>query len=103
MKKIGIISDTHSFWDDSFDKYFLNCDEIWHAGDIGDLKITDKLGEIAPLKGVYGNIDNDKMGRNCQIKKINMAIKIYIRLKAKNSYKLLYILNFLAIKVSRAP
>ncbi len=43
------------------------------------------------------------MGRNCQIKKINMAIKIYIRLKAKNSYKLLYILNFLAIKVSRAP
>ena len=61
MKKIGIISDTHSFWDDSFDKYFSNCDEIWHAGDIGDLKITDKLGEIAPLKGVYGNIDNDKI------------------------------------------
>ena len=61
MKKIGIISDTHSFWDDSFDKYFSNCDEIWHAGDIGDLKITDKLGEIAPLKGVYGNIDNNRI------------------------------------------
>ena len=52
---------------------------------------------------IIKNIDSDKMGRNCQIKKINMAIKIYIRLKAKNSYKLLYILNFLAIKVSRAP
>ena len=61
MKKIGIISDTHSFWDDSFGKYFSNCDEIWHAGDIGDLKITDKLGEIAPLKGVYGNIDNGEI------------------------------------------
>ena len=52
---------------------------------------------------IIKNIDSDKMGRNCQIKKINMAIEIYIRLKAKNSYKLLYILNFLAIKVSRAP
>ena len=51
---------------------------------------------------IIKNIDNDKMGRNCQTKKINIAIKIYIRLKAKNSYKLLYILNFLAIKVSRA-
>ena len=49
------------------------------------------------------NIDNDKMGRNCQTKKINMAIIIYIRLKAKNSYKLVYTLNFLAIKVSSAP
>ena len=48
-------------------------------------------------------LDNDKMGRNCHIKKINIAIKTYIRLKAKNSCKLLYILNFLAIKVSRAP
>ena len=60
IKKIGIISDTHSFWDDSYRKYFSNCDEIWHAGDIGDLKIADKLGEIATLKGVYGNIDNDQ-------------------------------------------
>tara|TARA_B100001121_G_C18683091_1_gene619544 strand:+ start:1729 stop:2223 length:495 start_codon:yes stop_codon:yes gene_type:complete len=58
MKKIGIISDTHSYWDNNFIKYFSSCDEIWHAGDIGDLLITDKLKEIAPLKGVYGNIDN---------------------------------------------
>ena len=52
---------------------------------------------------IIKNIDNDKMGRNCQIKKINIATKMYIRLKAKNSNKLLYILNFLAIKVSSAP
>ena len=43
------------------------------------------------------------MGRSCQIIKINIATSIYKRLKTKNSYKLLYILNFLAIKVSRAP
>ncbi len=58
MKKIGIISDTHSYWDNSFKKYFGLCDEIWHAGDIGDLNISDELNKIAPVKGVYGNIDN---------------------------------------------
>ena len=59
MKKIGLISDTHGYWDDNFKKYFNSCDEIWHAGDIGDLKVTDNLKDIAPLKGVYGNIDNN--------------------------------------------
>ena len=59
MKKIGIISDTHGFWDEAFKKYFSECDEIWHAGDIGHLNITDKLREIAPLKAVFGNIDNN--------------------------------------------
>ena len=61
MKKIGIISDTHSCWDNSFIKYFKSCDEIWHAGDIGDLTVTDQLMKIAPLKGVYGNIDNNQI------------------------------------------
>ena len=59
MKKIGLISDTHSFWDDNFIKYFKNCDEIWHAGDIGNLNVTDQLSKITTLKGVYGNIDNN--------------------------------------------
>ena len=59
MKKIGIISDTHGFWDEAFKRYFSECDEIWHAGDIGHLNITDKLREIAPLKAVFGNIDNN--------------------------------------------
>tara|TARA_B100001093_G_scaffold513964_1_gene586977 strand:+ start:84 stop:599 length:516 start_codon:yes stop_codon:yes gene_type:complete len=61
MKKIGILSDTHSYWDNNFIKYFKSCDEIWHAGDIGELKITDQLKKIAPLKGVYGNIDNHQI------------------------------------------
>ena len=61
IKKIGVISDTHSYWDSSFEKYFSICDEIWHAGDIGNLEITDRLKNIAPLKGVYGNIDNNEI------------------------------------------
>ena len=59
MKKIGIISDTHGFWDKAFKRYFSECDEIWHAGDIGHLNITDQLKEIAPVKAVFGNIDNN--------------------------------------------
>ncbi len=59
IKKIGLISDTHSHWDDKFVKYFQFCDEIWHAGDIGHINIVDKLNKIAPLKGVHGNIDNN--------------------------------------------
>ena len=43
MKKIGLLSDTHGHWDDRYIKYFSNCDEIWHAGDIGDIQIMDQL------------------------------------------------------------
>ena len=58
MKKIGLLSDTHGHWDDRYIKYFSNCDEIWHAGDIGDIQIMDQLKKITKVRGVYGNIDN---------------------------------------------
>jgi putative phosphoesterase len=57
MKKIGIISDTHSYWDDKYMHYFESCDEIWHAGDIGSMEVAERLAEIKPLKAVYGNCD----------------------------------------------
>lgn len=58
MKKILLLSDTHSHMDDRIIHYAREADEIWHAGDIGDLEVTDKLEAIKPLKGVFGNIDN---------------------------------------------
>lgn len=58
--KILLLSDTHSHIDDFILKYALEADEIWHAGDIGDLTVTDQLSKIKPLKAVYGNIDDDK-------------------------------------------
>lgn len=58
MKRIGLISDTHSHIEPSLVQYFAEVDEIWHAGDIGDISVIDKLEEIAPTKAVYGNIDN---------------------------------------------
>lgn len=57
MRKIGLLSDTHSFLDPQLEKLFENCDEIWHAGDIGSNSVTQKLAEWKPLKAVHGNID----------------------------------------------
>ena len=58
MKKILLISDTHGYIDEKIIKYANKVDEIWHAGDIGDISVTDKLKKIKPLKAVYGNIDD---------------------------------------------
>ncbi|MBD1392055.1 metallophosphoesterase family protein [Mucilaginibacter glaciei] len=57
MKRIGLISDTHSYLDDAVFKHFDQCDEIWHAGDFGTLELADQLAAFKPFKGVYGNID----------------------------------------------
>ena len=57
MTRIGILSDTHGFWDDRYLKHFENCDEIWHAGDIGSWEVAEKLSAFRPLRAVRGNID----------------------------------------------
>lgn len=58
MKKIILLSDTHHTLDERFFPYFSKADEIWHAGDIGTLSVTDKLKEFTSIRGVFGNIDN---------------------------------------------
>ena len=60
MKKILLLSDTHSHIDAVILKYADLADEIWHAGDIGDLHVTDTLKKHKPLRAVFGNIDDDK-------------------------------------------
>lgn len=60
MKKILLLSDTHSHIDDVILKYVNQADEVWHAGDIGDLKVTDVLKKWKTLRAVYGNIDDSK-------------------------------------------
>lgn len=60
MKKILLLSDTHSHIDDTILKYVNQADEVWHAGDIGNLVVTDTIKKIKPLRAVYGNIDDDK-------------------------------------------
>lgn len=61
MKKIGLLSDTHSFLDLKIYEYFKKVDEIWHAGDIGSLEVLDELRKFKPVRAVYGNIDDSKI------------------------------------------
>ena len=58
MKKIGILSDTHGFIHPGVSDFFKDCDEIWHAGDIGNIKTADILSKLKPFRAVYGNIDD---------------------------------------------
>lgn len=61
MTKILLLSDTHSYIDNAVLKYVKQVDEVWHAGDIGDLNITDAIKALKPLRAVYGNIDDAKV------------------------------------------
>lgn len=57
MIRIGLLSDTHGYIDDSILSQFKECDEIWHAGDFGTIEIASAIQKIRPLRGVFGNID----------------------------------------------
>ena len=58
--RIGILSDTHGWLDERILHHFKDCDEIWHAGDVGDVSIIDHLQQLKPTIGVYGNIDGQE-------------------------------------------
>ena len=61
MKRIGLLSDTHSCWDDRYLTHFNDCDEIWHAGDIGSMRIIEQLEAHRPVRAVCGNIDGPEV------------------------------------------
>lgn len=81
MRKILLISDTHSFLDEKLLKHIDEADEVWHAGDIGNVELTDKLKKLKPLQAVYGNIDGAELRKefkknlifNCENVKVYMT------------------------------
>lgn len=81
MKQIGIISDTHGFLDEAVFKHFSDCDEIWHAGDFGDQALADQLASLAPLRGVYGNIDGADIRQHFPLQEVFYceSLKVLIR------------------------
>ncbi len=89
MTRIGLISDTHHFFDESIATHFKNCDEIWHAGDFGTIEIAEKLlrcgatesGHTTILRGVYGNIDGQEIKSvyPLQLEFICEEVKVMIR------------------------
>jgi len=58
MKKILLLSDTHSFIDDQILKFVKQADEVWHAGDIGSISVIDTIKKLKPVRAVFGNIDD---------------------------------------------
>jgi len=66
MTKIGLLSDTHTYWDEKFAHYFADCDEIWHAGDIGSEEVLQKLNNLGKIvRAVHGNIDGNAIRLQC--------------------------------------
>ena len=59
--RIGLISDTHGYLDEAILGHLGKCDEIWHAGDIGDATVADRLSALAPFRAVHGNIDGNEL------------------------------------------
>ena len=58
---VGLLSDTHNFLDENIYKYFKDCDEVWHAGDIGSIEIANQLSDFKLFRAVYGNIDDSSL------------------------------------------
>lgn len=70
MKKILLLSDTHGYIDNQILKFVKQADEVWHAGDIGTIKVTDEIRKLKPLRAVYGNIDNKEIRSEFQMDNI---------------------------------
>ena len=66
MKRIGILSDTHGLWDDRYMIHFAECDEVWHAGDVGDYAILERIAQSGvTVRAVAGNVDTGMVRRKC--------------------------------------
>lgn len=78
--KIGLISDTHSFLDPTVFDHFQSCDEIWHAGDVGEIDVMDQLASFKPVRAVFGNIDGQAVRRQYPEKLIFEieGVKVYM-------------------------
>jgi|SRR5690606_8794276 len=76
--KILLLSDTHSYIDEKILQHVQNADEVWHAGDIGDLKVTDQIKAIKPLRAVYGNIDGTEVRKDFPLNQLFFAEKVKV-------------------------
>lgn len=80
MKKILLLSDTHGYLDDQILKFVKLADEVWHAGDIGDISVIDNLKKLKPVRAVYGNIDGKEVRMSYPLNEIFECegVKVFI-------------------------
>lgn len=81
MTRIGLIADTHGFLDDNVLAHFSSCDELWHAGDFGNVQIIEKLSRFKPLKGVYGNIDGNEIRKDYPEQLVFMCEEVKVMMR----------------------
>jgi len=86
MTRIGLISDTHGFLDENVFKHFENCDEIWHAGDFGNIEIAKGLKKNKRLKGVFGNIDGQEIRTEFPEQLVFMCEDVKVMIRHIGSY-----------------
>jgi hypothetical protein len=80
MKKIGLLSDTHGYIHPRVSDFFSSCDEIWHAGDIGNQQTAEKIAILKPLRAVYGNIDGGELRKSFKETEIFMCEDVKVLL-----------------------
>ena len=78
MKQIGILSDTHGFIHPRVIEFLSGSDEIWHAGDMGNIGIADQLSRLKPLRAVYGNIDGQDVRTEYPERLVFMAEEVKV-------------------------
>ena len=86
MTRIGLVSDTHNWLDESIFEHFKNCDEIWHAGDFGTVSIAKKLSTKKLLRGVYGNIDGHDIRADFPEQLIFMCEEVKVMMRHIGGY-----------------
>jgi uncharacterized protein len=86
LKRIGLISDTHSFLDEAVFDHFKNCDEIWHAGDFGEGVAQGLTSRLTLLRGVYGNIDNQDIRTEFSEQLVFMCEEVKVMMRHIGGY-----------------
>jgi putative phosphoesterase len=103
MKQIILLSDTHHTLDERFFSHFKKADEIWHAGDVGSLEVTDTLKKYAPIRVVYGNIDDKTMRTEFNAHLYFKCEKVNVMMTHIGGYPGRYDKKVLAIIEKRTP
>lgn len=86
MTRIGLISDTHHYLDESVFEHFKDCDEVWHAGDFGTAELAGKIQEKKSLKGVYGNIDGQDIRKEFPEQLVFMCEDVKVMMRHIGGY-----------------
>ncbi len=103
MTRIGLISDTHSYLHPKLYDFFKDVDEIWHAGDIGNIAILDQLKEFKTVKAVYGNIDGQDIRIVCPEVQIFMCEEVKILMTHIGGYPKRYAPGIKALLLKHKP